>query len=208
MLFAPVSPVSRWTQRSSIDTDEFIGGGEYTGSAISIRVLNRIKQQNLDELKVPSANPGTFMRRALMSYYAQNPATALPNSVQIRVRYYSKLTFISPATQLLPERCMSFKTGDVVYDQHHPFRVDAVVFPTIQAQNDVFFLCYPLTKHAVDHILEQDIFVDSHQPQLLHISEISHTYAPFMPYNPAKRPAWWRQNMKYLWQNEWFTAHY
>jgi hypothetical protein len=210
MLFAPVSPVSRWTHRSSIDIDEFIGGGEYTGSAMSIRVLNRIKQQNLDGLKVPRANPGTFMHQTLMSYYAQNPATALPNSVQIRVRYYSKLTFISSATQLLPERCISFKTGDVVYDQPEgrPFRVDAVVYPTIQAQNDVFLFCFPLTKHAVDDILGQDIFIDSYQAQLLHISQVAHAYAPFMPYNPVKRPVWWRQNMKYLWRNEWFTAHY
>jgi hypothetical protein len=105
---------------------------------------------------------------------------------------------------------MSFKTGDVVYQQRqlHPFRVDAVVFPTIQARNDVFFLGFPLTKHAVDDILGQDIFVETRQPQLLHISQVAHTYAPFMPYNPAKPPGWWSQNMEYYWRNEWFTAHY
>jgi hypothetical protein len=77
-----------------IENDEFIGGGAHTGSAVSIRVLNRIKQQNLSELKVLRANPGSFMREALMSHYAQNPATALPKSIQIRVRYYTKLTFM------------------------------------------------------------------------------------------------------------------
>jgi hypothetical protein len=43
-LFVPVAPVSRWTHRLGIDNDEIIAGGEYTGSAVSIRVLNIIEQ--------------------------------------------------------------------------------------------------------------------------------------------------------------------
>jgi hypothetical protein len=112
-LFIRVSPVSRWIHRMGIEDDEFIG---QLGNASAIRVLNRIKEHQLPDYMLPRASPGSWIRTAIMTHYAKSPATTLPSLLPaFRLRYYSKVTFLSPATQYLAERVMSFEAGQMFY---------------------------------------------------------------------------------------------
>jgi hypothetical protein len=130
-LFIRLSPVSRWIHRIGIDDDEFIG---QLGNASAIRVLNKIKEYQLRDHMPSRASPGTWIRTAIMNHYAKSPATALPSSLPaFRLRYYSKVTFLSPATQYLAERVMSFEAGQMFYSTAGAiWCLEAVVVPTIQ----------------------------------------------------------------------------
>jgi len=145
----------------------------------AIRVGNRIKQH---ELKMPyhrlRAIPGSFIRNKIDAYYARHPSTLLPPTLALyHIRYYRRLTFICPETQLSPEKCMSFHTGDVFgaagpqIDNQY-FLLDSVVLPTIQGKIYVFLLAYPRLPCMVDAVLGQTVYRTSRDPVLMHITSM------------------------------------
>jgi hypothetical protein len=188
-LFIRVSPVSRWIHRIGIDDDEFIG---QLGKATAIRVLNRIKEHQLSDHMPVRASPGTWIRAAIMDHYAKSSATTLPASLPAsRLRYYAKVTFLSPATQYLAESQMSFEAGQMFRSTSpHAAKwcLEAIVMPTIQETRDVLFLAKQIIPTNVeDPILHQPIYTLS---QLIPICDLLHEYAPSMIYSPVSPPSW------------------
>jgi hypothetical protein len=210
-LFIRVSPVSRWIHRMGIEDDEFIGP---LGNASAIRVLNKIKEHQLPEHMPPRASLGSWIRAAVLDHYSKTPATALPASLPaFRVRYFSKVTFLSPATQYLAERVMSFEAGQMFYSTSPvaTWCLEAVVVPTIQETRDVLFLAHQVVPvDEEDPILHQRIYTLSNNRQLVPVCDLRHEYAPYMIYSPASPPSWMEQQggRTLLWQHEWFTGHY
>jgi hypothetical protein len=210
MLFAAVSPLSRSLERIGLDDDEFIS---HAGNALAIRVTNRIKQQHLGPWHPPKAEPGTFVRDQLELFYSKAQATRLPAGLSpFKVRYYRKITFFSPATRVVPERIMRFKADDILYVMLEgvkiPVLLDAVFLPTVQDKTDVFFLAYPLEVVTKDSLLSQSVYIQTATPVVVHIGDIIHEYAHFMPYEKAQITADQSSNQGLIWENEWFTAHY
>lgn len=212
LLFAPVSPISRWSTRSGIDDNAFITKLEPSGGPQIIRVGGRIKEDQLGPILQAKANPETFIRLSINKYYSQNDTTRLPETLApFHVRYYQRVTFISPTSSTRTERLMSYHAGDMVSTATEFYLIDAIALPAVQGKSDVFLVTYELQEIPTlyDNVLDQPAYTSSKEPTLLHLSSILHEYPHFVKYEPAVRPPGWNKDAAPVWwRNIWYTAHY
>lgn len=212
ILFAPVSPINTWNTRTGLDDDELLT--ETLQDMSAIRVGAPIKQRSLSGHQQIRASLGTFIREQVDRYYARSIATQLPGTLApYSVRYYQRLTFVTPVTSSSRERCMSFHSGDIFMvglDQPQYFSLDSVALPTIQSKRDVFLIAYRLEPYMADPILKQNVYTktSTESPVLLHVTNIVQQYPHFIPYEPSSAPADFKKSPNLYWHNEWYIPHY